>query len=191
MRPKLLLWFTALCVLVLPLFTGCASSNIVQLKYPLELADTPWCRWPVTVVAFEDQRGVQALGAMDEVTAYQAASSVSDWVTRAVFEEMKARGCECTYVAEAASAGDGFVISGEVLTVRLDKTGINQWENEIRVRIQVAKDGERIYGETYKGYVQRTFVLATDAPEDIMVEGLSDIMRDATEKMIKAMSEDS
>jgi hypothetical protein len=170
------------------LLTGCASSNVVPLHYPTQLQNFPWCRWDLTVTAFADQRSApQVLGARDEQTRYMAGADVGDWVTRAVFEEMKARGCACTYAKTAEQAGTGFVISGQILQIQLDKVGLSTWKTQMKVRYVLTRNGQQLYAATHTGVVERPIVLKENAPSEILAEGLQDITIQAVEAMIPAM----
>ena len=175
------------CLTALLLSAGCLATSVVPLSYPEALADTPWCRWDVTLVGFVDKRPAKALGVMDEQTNYTAASSVGEWVSRSLYREIESRGCKCAVVGTMEQAGEGFVIDGEVLSVTLDKIGINQWSTHMEVRVQLSRGGEMLFGQTYSGTVERTFLIASEGPESIMAEGLSDILRDAAVKITDTM----
>ncbi len=184
--------FTWACLLaVLAVSTGCGGNSVVGLVYPEQLDDTPWCRWDVSIVGFADTRCVQSLGAMDETTDYTTASDVSQWVSRSLYREMKSRGCDCIYVAKAEQGADGFIISGEILSITLDKIGLNQWSTRMEILVELTRDSEMLFGQTYTGTVERTFFLASEAPEKILAEGLSEILKDAAIKLTKAMGEAS
>lgn len=165
---------------------GCLATSVVPLSYPEALSDTPWCRWDVTLVGLVDKRPAKTLGVMDEQTNYTAASDVAEWVSRSLYREIESRGCRCVVVS-VESTDEGFVIDGEVLSVSLDKIGINQWSTHMDIRVQLSRDGEMLFGQTYSGTVERTFLLASEGPEAIMAEGLSDILKDAAVKITDAM----
>lgn len=178
-------------ILVALLFsTGCLNStSVVPLTYPAQLSDTPWCRWDVTMVDFEDARPQQQLGMMDEETKYTAESDPAEWVTRSLTNELEARGCPCAHVTAAGEDTQGFVVSGKVISLALDKIGINQWATRMEILVELHRGGELLFGQTYTGTVERTFLIGTDGPQDIMAEGLSDLLADAAVKMTKAMKD--
>jgi hypothetical protein len=172
------------------LSVGCLGGNsVVPLTYPQQLADTPWCRWDLTVVDFTDARTRQELGAMDEETSYTAGSDLAEWVTRSLTSELEARGCTCSHVAEADPATSGFVVSGKVLSLALDKMGINQWTTRMEILVELTRNGKQLFAQTYTGTVERTFLIGTDGPQEIMAEGLSDILASAAVKMSRVMKD--
>ncbi|MEF2146191.1 MAG: hypothetical protein V3573_12165 [Desulfovibrionaceae bacterium] len=180
-----------LCFLLLAVFLltlgGCASNNLVRLTYPAKLSDVPWCRWDMAVASFEDKRTTDVLGAMDETTPYRAESDVSEWATRGIFEEMRSRGCACRYVKDGAEAGSGLLVTGQVLQVKLDKTGVSQWRSQLKINYVLTRNGEQVYAATHTGEVERPLVLNRDATTEIMAETLQDITVQAVEEMIKAL----
>lgn len=182
-------------VAALTLTSGCLGKSVVPLTYPAQLADTPWCRWDITIADFEDERPRQLLGAMDEENDYTAASDVAEWVTRSMAAELEARGCTCGYGAAGALPGDGaapgFVVGGKVRSITLDKIGINQWSTRMEILVELKRAGELVFGQTYTGTVERTFLLGTDGPQEIMAEALSDILADAAIKLVEAMKKAS
>lgn len=182
--------YPLLCALLAALAlgaSGCAPSNVVPLSYPAQLSDMPWCRWDVTLTPFADQRPAKVLGVQDENASYVAGSDVSEWVGRSLSSELAARGCECGWASSAEKAGQGFVISGTVSRVQLDKTGINQWTTSMSLRVELSRGGELLFGQTYNGSVERTFLLPNEGPEKIMSEALAEILGDAAVKLVDAM----
>ncbi len=178
-------------IVVLAVSTGCMGSSVVGLTYPGQLDDIPWCRWDVSVAGFTDARFVHSLGTMNETTDYTAASDVAQWVSRSLYREMQSRGCDCTYLEQAGQSADGFIISGKILSITLDKIGINQWSTRMEILVELTRDSEMLFGQTYIGTVERTFFMASKAPEKILAEGLSEILKDAAIKLTKAMAEAS
>ncbi|SKA85602.1 hypothetical protein SAMN02745704_01901 [Paucidesulfovibrio gracilis DSM 16080] len=181
----------AVALLLLLALAGCAGSSVVPLTYPAKLSDVPWCRWDMTIAAFEDQRpSPQVLGTRDETSAYSPGSDVGDWATRALLEEMKSRGCECAYASSLKTAGQGFVASGQILEIRLDKVGLSTWKTQMKIRYVLTRGGDQLYAATHTGVVERPIVLKDDAPSQILAEGLQDITTQAVEAMIAAMEKE-
>ncbi|MGE4292702.1 MAG: hypothetical protein AB7E32_10885 [Desulfovibrio sp.] len=178
------LFLSAFLVFIL---TGCAAQNVVPLTYPTTVNNTPWCRWDLTVAAFEDLRTTPAvLGTLDEQVNYVPGSSVAEWTTRAMYEEMKGRGCECRYTSTPDKVS-GFLISGQVLEIHLDKVGLSTWKTQMKIRYTLTRNGEQLYSATHTGEVEKPIVLDRDATSLIMAEGLQDITTQAVEAMIPAM----
>lgn len=173
---------------LLLLLAGCASQNVVPLTYPGSGDNAPWCRWDLTVVGFEDQRAdPKVLGRLDDQTSYRPGSDVAEWATRALFDEMKERGCACRYAAASADAGKGFVITGQVQDIRLDKVGLSTWRTHMKIRYVLTRDGEQLYAATHTGDIEKPIVLERDATSQILAEGLQDITVQAIQAMIPAM----
>lgn len=184
--------FLGFALATLLLSAGCLGKSVVPLTYPTQLADTPWCRWDLSVVDFQDVRPRQLLGVMDEETDYTAQSDLAEWVTRSLTSELESRGCKCdnvTVAESSATAGDSFVVSGKVVSVNLDKIGINQWSTRMEILVELNQAGKLLFGQTYTGTVERTFIIGTDGPQEIMAEGLSDILSDAAVKMTEVMKD--
>ena len=101
---------------------------------------------------------------------------------------LEARGWACPNVT-SAEAVDGFVVSGRILAVDLEKTGINQWSTNMEILVELRRGEELIFGQTYTGSVERPYLMASDGPQEIMAEALSDILSDAAAKMSLAMKD--
>jgi hypothetical protein len=183
--------FAPLLAVLALLAAGCAGSNVVPLTYPAQLSDTPWCRWDVTLTPFADERPARELGVRDENATYVAASDVAEWVGRSLSAELSSRGCRCGWANAAQNAGGGFAVGGTITRVQLDKIGINQWTTALSIRVELSRGGELLFGQTYNGTVERTFVLPNEGPQQILSEALSEILGDAAVKLTEAMKQAS
>lgn len=172
---------------------GCmAGSSTVPLTYPADLGAHPWCRWSVTVVGFVDRRAdTKTLGVKDadEGRNYVAGSDVADWMTRAFYDELKNRGCDCVYKQSALEADTDFVITGEVLKASLDKVGFTDFNSSLSLFVELQRKGERVYAETYNGELDKSFALGSDAPGEVLAEALQFVVSGAVEKLITHMKE--
>lgn len=168
--------------------SACSRPTVVPLTYPTELGTAPWCRWDMTITGFSDVRAPgKVLGDQGDGMVYRTGGSVSDWVARAFFDELKNRGCGCTYQPDLASAGTGYAIGGKVLSLRLDKVGFNQWKAMVQVLVILTRDGQAIYAETYTSEREEPFVIARDAEQKILARTLQGLVSDAVCKLVETM----
>ena len=168
----------ALCLLALAFTTGCNKSNAVKLTYALGQTKAP-CSGDVTVFKFADKRTSSRLGSTSNGQAISSLSDVADWVGWALFDELKAAGCEPKYRTSTVTPGDGPLITGEVLAVSLNQTGTTTYAGKLSVKIMIEKAGKTVMVEKYTSEVEDLAVPGYGSETDIMAEALRGLIAEA------------
>lgn len=170
-------WFLPL-LLIPVLFIGCSKSNAIKLTYALNTTDTP-CVGKVVIFKFEDKRPKDELGRTDDNEVVSTLSDVADWVGWALFDEMESAGCEVKYRTTTVMPGDDLFVTGEVLEVTLNQTGVTTWAGKVSVRIVVTKGGETVHIQKYSSQVEDVVVPGYAKQSDILSEALRGVMLEA------------
>lgn len=180
-------WLPCLA-LVLTVLTGCAAGNGIKLKYALISTDSP-CAGEVVVFKFEDKRAKTVLGKTRDNERITTLSDVSDWVGWALFDELENAGCKPKYRATAILPDDHFVVTGEVLALELNQTGVTTYKGRVEVRLKVTRDGEIVHLEKYSSEVEDVVVPGYSSEADILAEALRGVMYEAIPAIAAAASQ--
>lgn len=161
--------------LLLFMIAGCASNNAVKLNYALADIPAP-CSGDIIVFKFEDKRTRTSLGKNNSNAPINTLSDVSDWVGWALFDQLKAAGCEPKYRTSTVTPGDDVLVSGEVLAVDLNQTGTTTYAGKVAVKFMIQKGGETVHVEKYVSEVENVVVPGYSSESDILAEALRGVM---------------
>ncbi|AMK10404.1 hypothetical protein [Pseudodesulfovibrio indicus] len=170
-------WVPCLALL-LAVLAGCASGNGIKLKYALISTDSP-CAGEVVVFKFEDKRAKTVLGKTRDNQQITTLSDVADWVGWALFDELENAGCKPKYRATAIMPGDDPVVTGEILALELNQTGVTTYKGRIELRLKVTRGGEIVHLEKYSSEVEDVVVPGYSTESDILAEALRGVMFEA------------
>ena len=172
-------WLLPLClVLALALAAGCSKSNAIKLTYALNSTDSP-CAGKIVVFKFEDKRTRTVLGKNSDSEAITALSDVSEWVGWALFDELQSAGCDAKYRTTTVMPGDDLLVTGEVLELDLNQTGVTTYSGKIVVRIMVTKAGDTVHVQKYSSEVEDVVMPGYATRSDILAEALRGVMLEA------------
>ena len=171
---KHLILLLALCCIA----AGCAKNNAVKLTYALGPTTVP-CTGEVVVFKFEDKRTGATLGKDDTGQPVTTVSDVADWVGWALFDELKAAGCEPKYRTSTVTPGNAALVTGEVLAASLNQTGTTTWAGKVTVKIMVQKAGQTVHVEKFTSEVEDVVVPGYGSTSDIMAEALRGLLAEA------------
>ncbi|MUM77268.1 hypothetical protein GKC30_06455 [Pseudodesulfovibrio sp. F-1] len=167
---------------LLILAAGCAKDNAVKLTYALGPQAGP-CSGEVIVFKFSDKRPLTRLGTDRNGAALEPLSDVADWVGWALFDELKAAGCDPKYRTSSVVPGSAPLITGEVLATELNQTGATTWAARVSVSIMLQRDGAVIHSERFTSEVENVVVPGYSTRSDILAEAL----RGVTGEMVRSV----
>lgn len=165
----------AVLLLALALVGGCAKGDAVKLTYALGENIVP-CVGEVIVFKFADKRPETRLGTDKNGAAVETVSDVADWVGWALFDELKAAGCDPKYRTSTVTPGSTPLITGEILEATLNQTGTTTWAGKVSVRIMLQRNGEIVHSEKFSSEVEDAAVPGYSTPSGIMAEALRGLM---------------
>lgn len=170
---------------------GCAGNTVVPLRYqPSTPKDALACTQPITVVGFADKRAdTISIGTLGDGKRYYAENNVSEWISWAMFEELKARGCNVKFreLGSTAPAPQGWVVSGSFDQVNVEHGAALTVKAGLRVRVKLEKDGTWVQEQNYSGERERIGVTYVDAAQTVLAATLQYLLQDAATDVVKAV----
>ncbi|MFT4302102.1 MAG: hypothetical protein QM579_10140 [Desulfovibrio sp.] len=184
-----------LCLVLLAfLATACGPANSVRLLPPpfMEGAVLPGPKAPrVTVVAFEDKRQDQtAIGSRRDNTAFVTNDSVTQWISKALADELARNGLQVSYadsVNQARAGNPDYLVTGDVDQVWLRENSATDLSTSMRVNYSVANRQSRIYSETLNASQSRTVMPMGSAADNIMLDTLRELIKPMAQKIVQAI----
>lgn len=186
-------FFCALCVMAFAL-SGCAG-NTVRLLFrpaPVGAVSDPYSP-TVAVLRFEDKRPEVWIGQrMGENGGYfQAGSSVPEWVSRSLADELVRHGVKAFYAEDAKNAAalkPEYTLAGEVLQVWV--TEINPTKYQVEVRFHVSmRLADRTWGETFFSTQERTGMPGSELVEELLNDALRSAVSSSAVKIKGAFAQ--
>ena len=177
-----------LVLMILFLLAACAPLNKIPLQYTTAGGGQgAECRTSIGVAAFEDRRGMERIGEHGADMILFPGSSVSQWVTWALVDELKALGCDAFYAESKAMAPAESVVSGTIEQVYIRKLDSPfEYLAEIRLGVVLDRRGETVWSKQYSGSLKKTGTPTTEMYRDTLREGLQDIMLRVVEDLGRA-----
>lgn len=180
----------ALLVLALSLASAaCATNTVVPLRYQ---ASTPLAgqlsSQAFTVVPFVDKRAdTLTIGTLSEGKHFYAESDPSEWVSWAMFEELKARGCAVSYrEKQDATPLKGYVVSGSFDRLFVERAPNLMVKADLRLNVRLEKDGQFITEQIYSGSREDLGMTAAQAAQGVLASTLQYLLQDAATHVVKA-----
>ena len=181
-------------VLLAFLATACGPANSVRLLPPpfQEGAVLPGPKAPrVTVVAFDDKRqDMTAIGSRRDNTAFVTNDSVTQWISKALADELARNGLQVSYadsVNQARAGNPDYMVTGDVDQVWLREKSATDLSTQMRVNYSVANRQNRIYKETLNASQSRTVMPTGSAADNIMLDTLRELIKPMAQKIVQAI----
>ncbi|GAB6127404.1 YajG family lipoprotein [Humidesulfovibrio idahonensis] len=171
------------------ILAGCSANSVVPLRYqPSTSAGAQVCTQTITLLPFADKRtDTITIGSLGEGKNFYAENDVAEWVGWAMFEELKARGCDVKFREKAdTSALKGYVVSGSFDTVSVNTGTAMMAKAKLRVRVKVEKDGQFVVEQIYSGERENLGLTYVDAAQKVLASTLQYILQDAATDVVKA-----
>ena len=184
-----------LCLVLLAfLATACGPANSVRLLPPpfMEGAVLPGPKAPrVTVVAFDDKReDMTVIGSRRDNTAFVTNDSVTQWISKALADELARNGLQVSYsdsVNQARAGNPDYLVTGDVDQVWLREKSATDLSTQMRVNYSVANRQSRIYKETLNASQSRTVMPTGSAADTIMLDTLRELIKPMAQKIVQAI----
>ena len=181
-------------VLLAFLATACGPANSVRLLPPpfQEGAVLPGPKAPrVTVVAFYDKRqDMTVIGSRRDNTAFVTNDSVTQWISKALADELARNGLQVSYsdsVNQARAGNPDYLVTGDVDQVWLREKSATDLSTQMRVNYSVANRQSRIYKETLNASQSRTVMPTGSAADNIMLDTLRELIKPMAQKIVQAI----
>jgi len=183
-----------LCVALLALLAACGPSNNVRLlpPPPLDASVLPAPNAPrVTVVTFEDKRMDQTvIGTRRDNSAFVTTDNVSQWISKALADELARNGMQVSYsisVAEARKGNPDFLVTGQIDEASIRETSTTDMSTSLRANYVLANRQARILRESLNASQSRTGLPSGSAADNLMRETLRDLIKPMARKIVQTI----
>lgn len=179
---------TLLCALAL---AGCAPKDTVRLLYaPVTPSVLPAPTAPrVAVVLFEDKRGKQEIGARSKGGSFSAATSVTEWVSRSLADEISRMGPQVSYAPSiqlAQSARPDYIVTGAVEEVWVKESNPATYSATVRISFNVANRQGSVYSQNLSSSQEKTALPGSGMVEELLTGTLREVLGVAASKINEA-----
>ena len=167
---------------------GCAAKDMIRLLYyPVTPSVLPAPTAPrVVVVLFDDKRGKTEIGVTRKGTPLQAGSSVSDWISRSLADEISRMGPQVSFapsITLAQSSRPDFIVTGTVEEVWLKETNLASCSASIRLNIRMANRQGTVYEQNLSSSQEKTGLPGFSLAESVLTDTLREVLGVAASKI--------
>ena len=185
--------FSGLCAALLCALTlaGCAPKDTVRLLYtPVTPSVLPAPTAPrVAVVLFEDKRGKQEIGTRSKGGVFSAATSVPEWISRSLADEISRMGPQVSYAPSiqlAQSARPDYIATGTVEEVGVKESNPTTYAATVRISFNVANRQGSVYSQNLSSSQEKTGLPSSGMVEDLLTGTLREVLGVAASKINEA-----
>ena len=185
--------FSGLCAALLCALTlaGCAPKDTVRLLYtPVTPSVLPAPTAPrVAVVLFEDKRGKQEIGTRSKGGGFSAATSVPEWISRSLADEISRMGPQVSYAPSiqlAQSARPDYIVTGTVEEVWVKESNPTTYAATVRISFNVANRQGSVYSQNLSSSQEKTGLPSSGMVEDLLTGTLREVLGVAASKINEA-----
>jgi len=170
---------------------GCIPKDSVNLSYhPVTPSVLPSPSAPrVTVVLFEDKRGKQEIGVRQNQTPFTTSASVTQWVSRALADELSRMGPQVSFALNtqmAQSAAPDYIITGSVEDVWLKESSPATYSATVSIRFSMADRSGVVYAERLSATQEKTGLPNSSIAVEVLTEALREVLGVAASKISEA-----
>lgn len=189
---RLSLAFCAVLLFAATVLTGCMAQNNVRLLYNTSGSSVlPVSTAPrVTVVVFEDQRGRIDIGVRKDGSPFQPGSSVAEWVSQSLADELARQGAQVSVASSMAQAQAGqpdYIVGGVVERVWLTEKSLSTYNAVIRIQTRLYSQKQAAVTKSFASQQEKTGIPGSALPEETLSGTLADVLGNAAMSIMGAM----
>ncbi len=178
----------ALALATLTLLAACGPSNNVRLIYNtntstvLPLPGSP----SVAVVMFDDQRTRQYIGERKDGSVFTASSTISDWFSRSLADELGREGVQVSFAStmeQARTAHPAYIVNGTITEIWLTEVSSTRVQCTIKAKVSLSGKKGVVYSENLSSTQERQFIPSNSAIETLLSDTLRDLLVPAAKKI--------
>lgn len=164
-------------LLVLGFISGCAS-NVVKLNYVPVGAMLQSTGKTAVLLELEDRRpNTSGIGQRKNGELFTGDATVTDWVSRALADELTRQGVSVSYAGGGLSSPGARVISGSLESLWLKETGNTSYEVEMKMHLTLTdSNGKLIYQNNFQCWQNAQFLPTESKISDLMADSLHDLV---------------
>lgn len=159
-----------LCVFCMIVPSGWAGNNVVTLKYKAAGITMDDCAGSVSMIKFVDSRENKAVGESRKGEAFNSDISVSEWISKAFYDEMKNGGCRIEFHDKEYDFDTDFTITGDITELFIKQVSLSKYKASIRIYITVKVNGEKIFGKAFSSVREKKTVPSPGVNSKVLTE---------------------
>ena len=149
-------------------FSGCTPRTQVALKYQPALIKQFPCRKSVSIVTFKDVRNKTTIGETQKGEPIYATASVSEWISRALTDELRRAGCRVEYHDASYAFDTDVTLTGEIKALNLIQMTYTEYDSDMRVNIILEKHGQREFSKEYYSTFTKKTLPSSGVSEEVL-----------------------
>lgn len=182
----------AIALFTLVLF-ACGPGNVVRLlPPPIQVSNLPAPNAPsVSVVAFEDERlEPTAVGERRDGAAFTTSGDASQWVSRALADELARNGLRVTFassVSQARSGNPDYLVTGSIAQIWLKEDSALEMSAQMRVSCTLANRKGKLWTETCNASQSKGALPTGGSADNLLLDTLRDLIKPLAQKIIQTV----
>ena len=184
--------FSAVLLFAAVALTGCLAQNNIRLLYnPSGASALPVATAPrVAVVVFEDQRGRIDIGTRKDGSPFQPGSSVAEWVSQSLADELARQGAQvslATSMAQAQAGQPDYIVGGVVERVWLTEKSLSNYDAVIRIQTRLYSQKQATVTKSFASQQEKTGIPGAALAEQTLSSTLADVLKNASMSIMGSM----
>lgn len=159
-------------------FSGCTPPTQVALTYQPTLIKQFPCRKSVSVVTFKDVRNKTTIGETQKGEPINASASVSEWISRALYDELRRAGCRVEYHDAAYAFDTDVTLTGEIKVLNMTQMTYTEYDSDMRLNIIIEKQGQREFSKEYYSTFTKKTLPSSGVSEEVLTELLQGMIQE-------------
>lgn len=157
---------------------GCGGKNAIDLEYETTGINLEPCPGSIAVVELADKRPKSAIGVTKDGKEFYAKTSVTEWVSRALYDELDRGGCQVEYYQKQYAFDTDFTLTGDILEVYVTQKSLMDYTASMQLRIVAAAAGDKVYEKTFTSTYGKTAVVSPGVNTKVLSGLLQGMMRE-------------
>ncbi len=157
---------------------GCAPKSAIDLKYEPTGINLEPCPGSIAVVELADKRPQSAIGETKDGESFYAKTSVTEWVSRALYDELLGGGCQVEYHQKKYKFDTDFTLTGDIEEIFVRQKSLSDYAASMKLRIAATAGGNKVYGKTFTSTLGKTTVPSPGVNTKVLSELLQGMMRE-------------
>ena len=157
---------------------GCGAKSAIDLQYQTTGINLEPCPGSIAVVELADKRPQSAIGRTKDGQDFYGKSSVPDWVSRALYDELVGGGCQAEYHEKEYQFDTDFTLTGEIQEIFVTQKSFSDYSASMKLRVVVAAADQKVYEKTFSSTLGKTTVPTPGVNTKVLTELLQGMMRE-------------
>jgi hypothetical protein len=159
-------------------FSGCTPRTQVALKYQPTLIKQFPCRKSVSIVTFKDDLNRTTIGETQKGEPIHATDSVSEWISRALYDELRRAGCRVEYHDAVYAFDTDVTLTGEIKALKIVQMTYTEYDSDMRLNIILQKQGQREFSKEYYSTFTKKTLPSSGVSEEVLTELLQGMIQE-------------